>query len=107
MSLFIVYLTNYNMIENQSIVSLTKQLLDKFQENIEKENCKKIVEEICENISIIVTKCEELNINFENAGEWDSVIDYIQDISKKDADEFPSLTNKVIFKCLDIIEEIQ
>ena len=43
MSLFIVYLTNYNMIENQSIVSLAKQLIDKFQENIEKENCKKLL----------------------------------------------------------------
>ena len=107
MSLFIVYLTDYNMITSDSVISLTKQLVDKFQENIEKPDCKKIVEEICENLFIIVTKCEELNIEFERADEWDSITEYIQNVSKKDADDHPSLSNKVIFKCLDIIEEIQ
>ena len=31
MSLFIVYLTNYDMISPDSVVELTKQLVDKFQ----------------------------------------------------------------------------
>ena len=107
MSLFIVYLTNYNMISSDSVILLSKQLVEKFQENIDKPNCKKVVEEICENLYIIVTKCEELNIDFQDSSEWDVVIDYIHNISKKDADDYPSLSNKVIFKCLDIIEEIK
>ena len=107
MSLFIVYLTHYNMITSNSIISLTKNLVEKFQENIDIKDCKKIVEEICENLFIIITKCDELNIEFENSNEWDSIIEHIHIISKKDADNHPSLTNKVIFKCLDIIEEIQ
>ena len=106
MSLFIVYLTNYNMISTDSVVSLTKQLKAMFQENMEKPDCSKIVEEICENLCIIITKCEELNINFQDRSEWDLIIDYIQEVSKKDADDYPSLTNKIIFKCLDLIEEI-
>lgn len=106
MSLFIVYLTNYNMISPDSVISLSKQLIEKFQENIEKTDCKKVVEEICENLFIIITKCEELNIDFQNTSEWDAIIEYIQSVSKKDADDHPSLSNKVIFKCLDIIEEI-
>ena len=81
--------------------------MEKFQENIDIKDYKKIVEEICENLFIIITKCDELNIEFEDSNEWDSIIEHIQIISKKDADNHPSLTNKVIFKCLDIIEEIQ
>ncbi len=29
-----------------------------------------------------------------------------KEISEKEADDYPSLTNKIIFKCMDIIEEI-
>ena len=107
MSLFIVYLTSYNMISSDSVISLTKQLIDTFQESMDKSDCKKVVEEICENLYIIVTKCDELNIEFKDSNEWDGIIEYIQNVSKKDAGEHPSLSNKVIFKCLDIIEDIQ
>lgn len=107
MSLFIVYLINYNMISSDSVISLTKQLVEKFQENIDKPDCKKVVEEICENLFIIITKCEELNIDFQDTSEWDAITEYIESVSKKDADDHPSLSNKVIFKCLDIIEEIK
>ena len=58
MSLFIVYLTNYHMISTDSVISLTKQLKAMFQENMEKSDSIKIVEEICENLFIIITKCE-------------------------------------------------
>ena len=107
MSLFIVYLTSYNMISSDSVISLTKQLIDTFQESMDKSDCKKVVEEICENLYIIVTKCDELNIEFKDSNEWDGIIEYIQNVSKKDSGEHPSLSNKVIFKCLDIIEDIQ
>ena len=42
----------------------------------------------------------------ENDDKWDSITDYIKLISDKEADDYPSLSNKVIFKCMDIIEEI-
>ncbi len=95
------------MISSDSVISLTKQLVEKFQENIDKPDCKKVVEEICENLFIIITKCEELNIDFQDTSEWDAITEYIESVSKKDADDHPSLSNKVIFKCLDIIEEIK
>lgn len=106
MSLFIVHLISLDMVTTESGIELTEQLIEKFKENIEKDNCDKVAEEICENLFIIITNCEGLNINFQHNIKWDAIIDYIKEISEKEADDYPSLTNKIIFKCMDIIEEI-
>tara|TARA_B100001287_G_C22632282_1_gene505797 strand:+ start:65 stop:1045 length:981 start_codon:yes stop_codon:yes gene_type:complete len=107
MSLFIVYLIHYQMLEVDSGITLMKQLTEQFQKNIEKEDSDKIAEEICENISIIMTNFDKLNIDVQESKVWDNIVDYVRDLCKKEADEFPSLTNKIIFKCMDIIEEIE
>ena len=103
MSLFITHLINFEMVSVDSGIQLLHELKDKFKENIEKQDCKKIVEEICENLFIIMTNGYE---KMENEDKWDSITDYIKLISDKEANDYPSLSNKVIFKCMDIIEEI-
>lgn len=106
MSLFIVYLISLDMVSASSGITLIGELIEKFKENIQKEDCDKIAEEICENLFIMITNCENLNIDFQNNKKWDWITDYIKEISEKEAQDYPSLTNKIIFKCMDIIEEI-
>ena len=103
MSLFITHLISFDMVEVESGIKLLTDLKNKFKNHIEKENCKKIVEEICENLYIIITNGVDY---LSNNDDWDSIIDYIKLISEKEANDFPSLTNKVIFKCMDIIEDV-
>ena len=103
MSLFITHLINFEMATIDSGIELLNQLKEKFQYNIEKENCNKLVEEICENLFIIITNGYD---KMDNNDKWDNIIDYINLISNKEASDYPSLSNKVIFKCMDIIEEI-
>ena len=42
---------------------------------------------------------DKLNIDVQESNVWDNIVDYVRDLCKKEADEFPSLTNKIIFNC--------
>ena len=75
----------------------------KFSEKIAAKDCENVVEEICENLFIILTNGSD---SMENHAEWDGIMDYVKQIGDSDAEDHPSLTNKVIFKHMDIVEEV-
>ena len=106
MSLFIIHLIHFNMVSIDTGIQLTEKLIQMFKQNIEKEGTSKIVEEICENLFIIITNADKLIDDLDSNSNWDNIIAFIKEISEKEGDEFPSLSNKVIFKCMDIIEEV-
>ena len=60
-------------------------------------------EEIIENIKtlIIRTHCKLSDNN-----DWNNIVSNISIISKFKSSDYNSLSNKIIFKCADIIEEI-
>jgi len=103
MSLFITYLMKREMISLDSVIVLVKQLQTKFRENIADENCENIVEEICENLFIMLTNGSD---SMENHDDWEQIMEYVKEISNSEAETYPSLTNKVIFKHMDILEEV-
>ena len=106
MSLFIIHLIHFNMVSIDTGIQLIEKLIQMFKQNIEKEGTSKIVEEICENLFIIITNADKLIDDLDSNSNWDNIIAFIKEISEKEGDEFPSLSNKVIFKCMDIIEEV-
>ena len=108
MSLFVVNLMINNIIDEGEIIDIVSQLQALILSYLRKSEKSNEVEELTENLFIIVTKSK----NYLNKGEtkdaWDVIIKNIEFITmlKPKMKEYPSITNKTIFKHMDIFEEI-
>lgn len=89
----------------QQIASLLKVLLQHFKTNVYLENKKEEVDELADNIMLLTTKqvgeSEEF-MEIKIGGK--PVIDFIEVIANSKTKMYKSLTNKAIFKFMDIVE---
>ena len=86
-----------------SVSEFVLNLLEKHRKFVKEENVKNIVDEISENIFILLTSGKEL---LSKTSSWKDMISYITEISLMKASGYPSLSNKTIFKFMDILETI-
>ena len=106
LSTFFINLMLNNVITKHQIIEMIKKLLSNIMQYIKEENKKNEVDEITENIAILYKR-----EHFENEKEYsdicvdnmniDSIISKIANSKPKD---YISLTNKTIFKFMDMIE---
>ena len=102
-SLFFINLMKKEIINLDSIVDITLKLQAMVKDLINKDDNNIVVEEIIENISIIlVNGYTEL----DEHSKWGEIYDNIVNISESDAKDYCSLSNKAIFKCMDIIDAV-
>lgn len=110
MSLFVVNLMINEVIEKEYIVDIIKQIQKLISSYICKPDKTNEIEELTENLYIIITQSKEQLCNSKNVEEsWDAIINNIEFISimKSKMKEYPSITNKTIFKHMDMLEEIK
>jgi len=100
---FFVNLMLNDIIATDSMIIFVLNLLEKHRTFMKKEGVKSIVDEISENLFILVTSGKTYLSGVE---AWDSIIDYTKEIAALKASTYPSLSNKTIFKCMDILEMI-
>lgn len=95
------------VVTKAQIASLLNVLLRQFKENIHLENKKEEVDELADNIMLLITKDMAESEEFESiqVGKM-SARDYIEVISNSKIKVYKSLTNKAIFKFMDIMELI-
>ena len=108
MSLFIINLMIYDVIDKSEIIDIIKQLQKLINSYICKTDKTNEVEELTENLFIIITKSKK-HLNTKDYEDlWDSIVKEIEFITllKPKMKEYPSITNKTIFKHMDINEEI-
>lgn len=103
LSSFFVNLTNNGVIRLETMIELTCTLLRRVASCIQEENKKSEVDEMIENIALLYNKtwfdaCAE---TYENG---ETFIEVIQRLAKSKAKSYPSLSNKSIFKCMDLVE---
>ena len=98
MSQFFINLVKNNVIKNEKMIELIISLQEKMFENLMNTNKKREAEEIAENLYILLYKNKYL---FEEQKQIFENIERIPDLNKK---VYPGLTNKIIFKHLDIME---
>jgi len=106
LSAFFINLMKSNVVPKQSIVNLVAHLLKQVMTFIHQENKKSVVDEITENVAILY-----VNDIFDNDAAYDyglienmriyEVIEFLSNCKVKD---FKSLTNKSVFKFMDMIE---
>lgn len=102
LSAFFVNLTINGVIKKDKLIELTFNLLNQVLVFMRQENKKSEVDEIIENIAILYNK--EWFESTEERIDGDTFIKAIENLARSKAKDYPSLSNKSIFKCMDMVE---
>ena len=103
LSAFYVNLMKLNVIDKDAIVKIIQELQSYMICLINKEDNKPIVDELSEVLFILVTNSYN---SLEKTEEWEMIINNIKLIADFKVRDKPSLTNKSIFKHMDILDEL-
>ena len=101
MSQFFINLMKKEVIDQKEIIKIILALHERSFKYLKEENNKNIIEEIVENIFIMLYGNKSF---FENNENWEKIEKDIEIITSAKKSDFPSLTNKIIFRYLDIAE---
>jgi hypothetical protein len=101
LSHFFVLCANYNILDKQKIIDIVNNLLEKMNEMIYDENALQQLEETMENLKVIIMN---FNDDFKNLDEFIVIKSEILKLSKLNPKDYKSLTNKIIFNLMDIID---
>lgn len=106
MSMFIVNLMKETMLDSDSVVDIITELQEMVNSYVKLSNKMNELEELNENIFILVTNGKDILSKHE---KWESIISKIKFLSilKVKMKEYPSVNNKLIFKNMDILEELE
>ena len=103
MGSFFVHLMNNGIIEIDEIMSLIFKLRDRMFELMKEDNKKNEVEEFAENLAILISNGKN---TLEESERWDECIKLVEGVTLLDSKKEPSLTNKTLFKFMDLEEEL-
>ena len=107
MGSFFVHLMNNEVIEDTAILDLIETLKNNMLNLMDEENKKDEVEEFGENIVILIKGGKDtLESSSRDEGfDWNDCIEFIENMTKRKVSNHPSLSNKVVFKFMDLEEE--
>jgi hypothetical protein len=103
-SVFIVNLVKIEVLPKTDLLVLINSILDIILEYIEIPDKLNQVEEITENIYLFV--CDSY-LFMKDMDEWNNVFEKIQSISQMKVKEKSSLSNRTVFKYMDIMDKIK
>jgi hypothetical protein len=117
MSLFIVNLMKIGIVEKAQVLGLMRQIQELMYTNMRQEGKTNEVDELAENLFIMVKHSHMVftagragavagAIDPDIAESFQSRVEQITEISKMKLKSKPSITNKTIFKHLDMLDEI-
>ena len=101
---FFMNLMDNKIIEKEQIILITRNLLNQLYNYISEENKKNEVDELGENVSLLYRK--ELftsNYDYEKIDGF-TILEMIEKLAHSKVKDYKSLTNKTIFKFMDMIE---
>jgi hypothetical protein len=109
MSQFIVNLMKIGIVEKTQVLALMKQIQDLMYSNMRQEGKTNEVDELVENLFIMVKHSHmvfKASADDETVELFKARVEQITEISKLKIKSKPSITNKTIFKHLDMLDEI-
>lgn len=104
LSLFFVNLTTNKIISEERLCSMACDLLSKLVAFVKEDNRKNEVDELAENISILYSYNKQLFDSCEELFDGERFLAVIERFANCKAKTYPSLSNKAIFKFMDLIE---
>ena len=110
MSLFIVNLMKNGIVEKTQVLTLMRQIQELMYSNMRQEGKTNEVDELTENLYIMVKHSHAFlaaaTADAEVAELFKARVEQITEISKLKLKSKPSITNKTIFRHLDMLDEI-
>lgn len=103
LSLFYINLMKEKLIETKEIDKILVQLQSSLLKAITETDQKNIVDEMVEVIYIIIVNGHEQLKNWDE-DKWDVIETFIKTVANYKPNSFPSITNKTIFKFMDILD---
>jgi len=110
LSAFFVNLSKIGVLKNEQLLDLTHKMLTTVSDLMKQEEKKSQVDEYMENIAILYNKDLFSGVGSGSGGEDNyliegkTIIETIKMLSLCKVKTYPSLSNKSIFKCMDIID---
>lgn len=108
MSLFIINLMKVGVVTTTQVMDIVQQLQSLIKEHLHQTNRTNEVEELTENLFIIL-KDSHSHLKTTHDEEWQAVVlevEYNSQLKPKNP-KYPSITNKTIFKHMDILDELK
>ena len=103
LSMFFVNLMKKNIVTPDAIINIIITLQTSLKNMLDQENKTSEINEITENLFIFITNSHK---ELSAQSEWGNIVGYVNEISNMNIKSFKSLTNKSVFKHLDILDEI-
>jgi hemoglobin-like flavoprotein len=103
LGLFYINLMKEGIIKNDDMMQIIKQTQDYFLTKISEPGNRDIADELSENLYIFITKS---NDHLEDEDDWDDIITNVKEIANYKTTDYPSITNKSVFKHMDMLDEI-
>jgi len=100
-TMFFIHLMKLSVFEKSSIIKCIQQLLEHMFNGIKEEGRVNEMEEITENIYIFMKNTAE---ELSSEQEWDDIMDKIQELAQMKHNLYPSISNRAIFKYMDITD---
>ena len=105
LSAFYLNLMINGIIPKKTIINISKNLLGQINEFITQDDKKNEVDELTENVAILYKKEYYENERHEDyAIEGYTISEFIEKIAKSKVKDYKSLTNKTLFKFMDMID---
>lgn len=105
LSSFFVHLMNNDVIKQQEIITIIQNLKKRFCDLMDKENQKDIVLEVGENLIILIEQgFDKLSDEDET---WGGIVEFVEYVSELKQKNHISLSSQIIFKFMDLREEIE
>ena len=104
LSNFFVICAGYDIIDKQEMKNIIVGFIDQIEEEIKQENKINHVEELVQNISIMVLSGRQF---LEESQDYKKICEAIDRFSTLNHKDYPSLTSKVVFKFMDIKDELE
>jgi hypothetical protein len=104
LSAFFINLMNNNIISKDKIVNIVKNLLNQINNYISQDNKKNEVDELTENVAILYKKNLFNTDSINDLENGISVNEFIYKLAHSKTKNYLSLTNKSIFKFMDLID---
>jgi hypothetical protein len=106
LGLFYVNLMLHNAIEKDDIMDIIIELQNFFLENLEEEDRCSVVDELSELIFVMVKHCY-VKCKKNGCDKWRLIFSNLKNISELNRGDMKSITNKTIFKHMDIMDIIR
>jgi len=104
LSSFFMYCSTYGIIEQGKIEQIIIHFIKEIEKNIVLENKDSKIDEIVQNLTVMVTADKDY---FKTFNQYEFIKEKIVLFSKMKQSDYPSVTRKIIFKFMDLNDELE